>query len=75
MKIKKKGEEKKKREIHPFGLEFNRVCWDAGKHFSEHLAKYLKPAVFQLNIEGTTASKIGVVECLAHKTKALVIFL
>ena len=43
--------------------------------FSGLLAKYLQLAVLQLNIEGTTACKIGVVECLAHKTKVLVIFL
>ena len=43
--------------------------------FSGRLAKYLQPMVPQLNIEGTTASKISVVERLAHKTKALVILL
>ena len=37
--------------------------------------KYLQPVVLQLNIEGTTASKIGVVERLAHETKALIIIL
>ena len=39
------------------------------------LAKYLQPVVLQLNIEGTTANKISVVESLAHKTKVHVILL
>ena len=46
-----------------------------GNAFSGCLAKYLQPAVLQLNTEGTTASKISMVENLAHKTKALVIHL
>ena len=43
--------------------------------FSGQLAKYLLPAVLQLIIQGITASKIFVVERLAHMTKALVILL
>ena len=34
----------------------------------------MHPAVLQLNIEGTTVSKISVVKHLAHKTKSLIIF-
>ena len=43
--------------------------------FLGRLAKYLQPAELQLNIEGTTVSKMGVVEDLVHKTNALVILL
>ena len=43
--------------------------------FSGHLAKYLQPAVLQLNTERTSASKIDVVEHLAHKTMAHIILL
>ena len=43
--------------------------------FSELLAKYLQPAMLQLNLEGTTDSKFSVVEHPAHKTKALILLL
>ena len=41
--------------------------------FSRRLAKYLQSTVLQLNIKGTTASKISVVESLAQMTKSLII--
>ena len=69
-------EEKRRRKIHPSGLEFSGFRWNAGKRiFQSVFAKYMQPAVLQLNIEGTTVSKIGMVECLAHATKALIVLL
>ena len=75
MKIKKERREKKKRN--PFiWARVQRSSLECRETpFSGRVAKYLQPGVLQLNIEGTTASKIGMVEHLAHKTKALVIIL
>ena len=72
--MKKKNERSEKKKRNPSGLEFSRVCWNAGKHLW-CLVKYLQPAMLQLNIEETTTSKICMVERLAQKTKALIILL
>ena len=75
MKIKERRERKKKRNPSIWARVQQSLLECRETPFSGRLVKYLQPAVIQLNIEGTTASKISMVERLAHKTEALVILL
>ena len=62
-KKKRKNREKRKRKIHPSGLGFSLSSLECRESpFSGCLEKYLQPSVLQVNMEGTTANNIGVVE-------------
>ena len=67
MKKEKREEEK---SIH-LGWSLAEFAGMQGTPFSGCLAKYLQPVVLQLNIEVTTASKIGMVKHLAHEPRPL----
>ena len=63
----------------PHGLP-NTSRWNGGyKTFfsgrDTNISLYRKPTILLLNIEGLTASKIGVIELLASKHQALVVLL
>ena len=72
----KEGKKRKEEEksIH-LGWSSAEFAGMQGNAFFRVLSKYLHSVVLQLNTKGISASKIGVVERLAHKTKALIILL